>query len=167
GTRRGRNIMGSCADRVGVLADVGYQHDRGHQAGIAMCKIFFRFEQHGDHPDLPSFPTRRSSDLLGPGTPGFRNYPGGQNRRAPRDRKSTRLNSSHVKSSYAVFCLKKKSLNPNGGRLLKDAVRLCRDLHGVMAYAEDPCGAEGVFSAREVMAEFRRATGLPTATNMI
>src|SRR5690606_40297532 len=25
-----------------------------------------------------------------------------------RDRKSTRLNSSHVKSSYAVFCLKKK-----------------------------------------------------------
>src|SRR5207302_9172080 len=27
---------------------------------------------------------------------------------APRDRKSTRLNSSHVKISYAVFCLKKK-----------------------------------------------------------
>src|SRR5690606_41532895 len=28
-----------------------------------------------------------------------------------RDRKSTRLNSSHVKISYAVFCLKKKKLN--------------------------------------------------------
>src|SRR5690606_42135956 len=28
--------------------------------------------------------------------------------RAQRDRKSTRLNSSHVKNSYAVFCLKKK-----------------------------------------------------------
>src|SRR5438874_506284 len=28
--------------------------------------------------------------------------------RSPRDRKSTRLNSSHVESSYAVFCLKKK-----------------------------------------------------------
>src|SRR5690606_40281080 len=28
---------------------------------------------------------------------------------ADRDRKSTRLNSSHVKISYAVFCLKKKS----------------------------------------------------------
>src|SRR5438874_10357336 len=28
--------------------------------------------------------------------------------RAPRDRKSTRLNSSHVEISYAVFCLKKK-----------------------------------------------------------
>src|SRR5690606_40407387 len=29
-----------------------------------------------------------------------------------RDRKSTRLNSSHVKISYAVFCLKKKNLQP-------------------------------------------------------
>src|SRR5690606_41435891 len=29
---------------------------------------------------------------------------------APLDRKSTRLNSSHVKISYAVFCLKKKKL---------------------------------------------------------
>ena len=38
---------------------------------------------------------------------------------------------------------------------------------GVLAYAEDPCGAEGGFSGREVMAEFRRATGLPTATNMV
>src|SRR5690606_41469505 len=28
----------------------------------------------------------------------------------PRDRKSTRLNSSHVKISYAVFCLKKKKI---------------------------------------------------------
>jgi glucarate dehydratase len=42
-----------------------------------------------------------------------------------------------------------------------------RDLHDVVAYAEDPCGAEDGFSGREVMAEFRRATGLPTATNMI
>lgn len=59
------------------------------------------------------------------------------------------------------------TLDPNGGWLLKDAIRLCRDQHHVLAYAEDPCGAEGTFSAREVMAEFRRATGLPTATNMI
>jgi glucarate dehydratase len=59
------------------------------------------------------------------------------------------------------------TLDPNGGWLLADAVRLCRDMHGVLAYAEDPCGAEGVYSGREVMAEFRRATGLPTATNMI
>jgi glucarate dehydratase len=59
------------------------------------------------------------------------------------------------------------TLDPNGGWLLKDAVRVCRDKHGVLAYAEDPCGAEDGFSGREVMAEFRRATGLPTATNMI
>ncbi len=59
------------------------------------------------------------------------------------------------------------TLDPNGGWLLKDAVRLMRDMHGVVAYAEDPCGAEDGFSGREVMAEFRRATGLPTATNMI
>lgn len=59
------------------------------------------------------------------------------------------------------------TLDPNGGWLLKDAIRLLRDQHGKMAYAEDPCGAEGVFSGREVMAEFRRATGLPTATNMV
>ena len=59
------------------------------------------------------------------------------------------------------------TLDPNGGWLLNDAVRLCRDRHKELAYAEDPCGAEGVFSGREVMAEFRRATGLPTATNMV
>ena len=59
------------------------------------------------------------------------------------------------------------TLDPNGAWLLKDAVRLMRDMRGVMAYAEDPCGAEDGFSGREVMAEFRRATGLPTATNMI
>jgi len=59
------------------------------------------------------------------------------------------------------------TLDPNGAWLLKDAVRLCRDQRHVLAYAEDPCGAENGYSGREVMAEFRRATGLPTATNMI
>ncbi|TBL76338.1 glucarate dehydratase [Paenibacillus thalictri] len=59
------------------------------------------------------------------------------------------------------------TLDPNGGWLLKDAIRLCRDQHHVLAYAEDPCGAEDGYSGREIMAEFRRATGLPTATNMI
>ncbi len=59
------------------------------------------------------------------------------------------------------------TLDPNGGWLLKDAVRLMRDMRGVVAYAEDPCGAEDGFSGREVMAEFRRETGLPTATNMV
>lgn len=59
------------------------------------------------------------------------------------------------------------TLDPNGAWSLKEAVSLCRDKHGILAYAEDPCGAENGFSGREVMAEFRRATGLPTATNMI
>ncbi|MET3434183.1 glucarate dehydratase [Herbaspirillum seropedicae] len=59
------------------------------------------------------------------------------------------------------------TLDPNGGWLLKDAIRLCRDQHDVLAYAEDPCGAEDGYSGREVMAEFRRATGLQTATNMV
>lgn len=59
------------------------------------------------------------------------------------------------------------TLDPNGAWSLAEAVRLCRDRHTVLAYAEDPCGAENGYSGREVMAEFRRATGLPTATNMI
>ncbi|AWT56935.1 enolase C-terminal domain-like protein [Mycolicibacterium smegmatis] len=59
------------------------------------------------------------------------------------------------------------TLDPNGGWLLRDAIVTCRQLTDVLAYAEDPVGPEGTFSGREVMAEFKRATGLPTATNMI
>ena len=72
-----------------------------------------------------------------------------------------------VRALHERFPQARVTLDPNGGWLLKDAVRLMRDLHGVLAYAEDPCGAEEGFSGREVMAEFRRATGLPTATNMV
>lgn len=59
------------------------------------------------------------------------------------------------------------TLDPNGGWLLKEALELAPDLKKVLTYCEDPCGAEGGFSGREIMAEFRRATGMPTATNMI
>ena len=59
------------------------------------------------------------------------------------------------------------TLDPNGAWPLKEAIRLCRGQGRVLAYAEDPCGAENGYSGREVMAEFRRATGLPTATNMV
>lgn len=72
-----------------------------------------------------------------------------------------------VRALHARFPEARITLDPNGGWLLKDAIRLMRDMHGVVAYAEDPCGAEEGFSGREIMAEFRRATGLPTATNMI
>jgi glucarate dehydratase len=68
---------------------------------------------------------------------------------------------------HEAFPQARITLDPNGGWLLKDAIRLLRDHRDTMAYAEDPCGAEGVFSGREVMAEFRHATGLPTATNMV
>src|SRR5699024_11854647 len=83
------------------------------------------------HSDLPSFPTRRSSDLHLRGScrasPSRRGSPLPLPRSQPppvpflsgwwrygekaleeADRKSTRLNSSHVSISYAVFCLKKK-----------------------------------------------------------
>src|SRR5690606_41959247 len=98
-----------------------------------------RLYLHGraDHRDLPSFPTRRSSDLPAiefqvaeSAVPRPRRLrttvPSGTARLrlplrvaamitvdavpvTPEDRKSTRLNSSHVKISYAVFCLKKKT----------------------------------------------------------
>src|SRR5262245_11067455 len=59
------------------------------------------------------------------------------------------------------------TIDPNGAWSLAEAVRLCSGRHDVLAYAEDPCGAEKGYSGREILAEFRRATGLPTATNMI
>lgn len=59
------------------------------------------------------------------------------------------------------------SIDPNGAWPLEEAIALVHCAQGVLAYAEDPCGAEGGYSGRETMAEFRRATGTPTATNMI
>ena len=59
------------------------------------------------------------------------------------------------------------TLDPNGGWLLDDAIRIGHRLRDVLAYAEDPCGAQDGYSSREIMAEFRRETGLLTATNMV
>jgi len=59
------------------------------------------------------------------------------------------------------------TLDPNGAWSLAEAIALCKGKYDVLAYAEDPCGAEQGFSGREIMAEFRQATNLPTATNMI
>src|SRR5436305_8028370 len=95
--------------------------------------ILFFFYCSGDHRDLHSFPTRRSSDLSCVfhvvGMPSMRHqrvhktihHTLGdgefQNFASPSvwwiDRKSTRLNSSHVRISYAVFCLKKKKRRRN------------------------------------------------------
>jgi glucarate dehydratase len=72
-----------------------------------------------------------------------------------------------IRALHERFPNARVTLDPNGGWLLENSIRLLRDMHGVLAYAEDPCGAEEGFSGREVMAEFRRATGLRTATNMV
>ncbi len=59
------------------------------------------------------------------------------------------------------------TLDPNGAWSMAEAIALCRGQGHLLAYAEDPCGPENGYSGRETMAEFRRATGIPTATNMI
>ncbi|MFD1814157.1 glucarate dehydratase [Rhodococcus gannanensis] len=80
---------------------------------------------------------------------------------APRDE------AAAVTALHERFPGARITLDPNGGWLLSEAIDTCRGLRDVLAYAEDPVGPEGAFSGREVMAEFKRATGLPTATNMI
>lgn len=72
-----------------------------------------------------------------------------------------------IKALKKAFPDARITLDPNGCWSLKEAISLCKDMHGILTYCEDPCGAENGFSGREVMAEFRKATGLPTATNMI
>jgi len=73
----------------------------------------------------------------------------------------------------AVLALKRRfpdsrvTLDPNGAWYLAEAIELGKAYGHAMAYAEDPCGPENGYSGREVMAEFRRATGIPTATNMV
>lgn len=72
-----------------------------------------------------------------------------------------------VTALHNAFPGARTTIDPNGAWSLEEAIRLCKDLHGVIAYAEDPCGAEQGFSGREILAEFRHATGLPVATNMV
>src|SRR5438445_2012960 len=84
--------------------------------------LTFFCSRHAAHRDVHSFPTRRSSDLgttdravsvhgvnddlSGEDVPRWEPvHPPPWDGRAP-DRKSTRLNSSHAKISYAVFCFK-------------------------------------------------------------
>lgn len=59
------------------------------------------------------------------------------------------------------------NIDPNGAWSLEEAIRLCKDAGTALSYAEDPCGPEKGFSGREIMTEFKRATGLRVATNMI
>jgi glucarate dehydratase len=59
------------------------------------------------------------------------------------------------------------TIDPNGAWSLEEAVRIGSELKPILAYAEDPCGAEAGLSGREILAEFRRRTGIKVATNMI
>ncbi|OHV09930.1 enolase C-terminal domain-like protein [Kushneria phosphatilytica] len=72
-----------------------------------------------------------------------------------------------VQALATAFPEARITVDPNGAWQLDEAIKLCRGLGDTLAYAEDPCRAEQGFSGREIMAEFRRATGLPVATNMI
>jgi len=79
----------------------------------------------------------------------------------------------HYEELKAVQALKREfpnariTLDPNGAWTLKEALEIAPELKKVLAYCEDPCGAEGRFSGREIMAEFRQESGIPTATNMV
>src|SRR5690606_42158677 len=58
-------------------------------------------------------PVNTAVDELNRGGKGGRHHRQAGAHRFDQDRKSTRLNSSHVKISYAVFCLKKKKISAN------------------------------------------------------
>jgi glucarate dehydratase len=59
------------------------------------------------------------------------------------------------------------TIDPNGCWSLDDAIEWLTPLKSVLLYAEDPCGAEGDRTGLQSLAEFRRRTGIPTATNMV
>lgn len=72
-----------------------------------------------------------------------------------------------IAALYDVFPEARLTLDPNGAWTLKQAVEYLTPIKHMLSYAEDPCGQEGAWSGRETMSEFRRLTGLRTATNMI
>ena len=59
------------------------------------------------------------------------------------------------------------TVDPNGAWSLSEAIEVGKQFGHLLAYAEDPCGPEHGYSGREIMAEFKRATGVRTATNMV
>lgn len=72
-----------------------------------------------------------------------------------------------IAAMYDIFPEARLTLDPNGAWTLKQAVEYLTPIKHMLSYAEDPCGAEGAWSGRETMSEFKRLTGLKTATNMI
>ncbi|WP_261641982.1 enolase C-terminal domain-like protein [Erwinia mallotivora] len=72
-----------------------------------------------------------------------------------------------VEALLARFPQARVTVDPNASWSLDEAIHWGKRLAGKIPYLEDPCGAEQGYSGRETLAEFRRATGIPVATNMI
>lgn len=72
-----------------------------------------------------------------------------------------------VAAIKARFPEARVTLDPNGAWSLAEAIAVCKGNGHLLTYAEDPCGPENGYSGREIMAEFKRATGIRTATNMV
>ena len=66
-----------------------------------------------------------------------------------------------VKTLAKRFPDSRITLDPNGAWSLDEAVRLCKDKRGILAYCEDPCGAENGYSGREIMARVPAGHGPP------
>src|SRR5438874_3565883 len=87
-------------------SDLEHNRDRGRQIELARCgRIHAPIlrEPVVAHQQLCVVVLEKVQSAVTTTTPGF----------AAKDRKSTRLNSSHVEISYAVFCLKKKTKAPS------------------------------------------------------
>lgn len=72
-----------------------------------------------------------------------------------------------IRALHEAFPEARLTLDPNGAWTLEEAVRVLTPIRDLLSYAEDPCGQEQGYSGRETMAEFKKRTGLATATNMI
>ncbi|WP_110674331.1 enolase C-terminal domain-like protein [Salinicola sp. RZ23] len=72
-----------------------------------------------------------------------------------------------IRALHDAFPEARLTLDPNGAWTLDEAVRVLEPIKHLLSYAEDPCGQEAGWSGRETMAEFKKRTGLKTATNMI
>src|SRR5690606_39776812 len=106
-----RSVLCSSPRIVTFFVQAEYGIRAFHVTGVQTCAlpIFHAIHHHRDHAcALVEMAQRSDSALTRECLSACRFCTRDLDRPQPRDRKSTRLNSSHVKISYAVFCLKKK-----------------------------------------------------------
>lgn len=77
------------------------------------------------------------------------------------------LEAESIQAIYEAFPKARLTLDPNGAWSLEQAIAYLSPIKNILSYAEDPCGQEGAWSGRETLSEFKRRTGIRTATNMI